>query len=309
MNNQPVISICIPAYRRVEFLDRLLQSIAIQTYTLFEVIITDDSPTNEVQLFVENKSYDFPLRYYKNPTQIGTPANWMEGIKYASGNWIKIIHDDDWFNDADSLKIYAEYTTGEAECIFSGYKAFFESSNKLIDKGISVKQFNKIKAHPYYLFGDNLIGPPSVALFKKSIVELYDPQLKWLVDLEAYVRMLTHYNCIYIPVPLVIMSYNNTQVTNECFRNPDVEIREALIYYKKHGEIVRKRLMTYDAWWRMLRNLGIRNIDQLEYYSKGEVIPGFLYQILNFQKRIPIVFLKQGFFSKLLMFISYILNR
>ena len=33
----PIISICIPAFKRIEYLRRLLDSIAIQTFTDYEV--------------------------------------------------------------------------------------------------------------------------------------------------------------------------------------------------------------------------------------------------------------------------------
>ena len=38
------ISICIPAYKRSDFVKRLLNSIAIQTFKNFEVIVSDDTP-------------------------------------------------------------------------------------------------------------------------------------------------------------------------------------------------------------------------------------------------------------------------
>lgn len=41
------VSICIPAYGNPEGIRRLLDSIAGQTYTDFEIIITDDSPVGE----------------------------------------------------------------------------------------------------------------------------------------------------------------------------------------------------------------------------------------------------------------------
>jgi glycosyltransferase involved in cell wall biosynthesis len=60
------ISICIPAYKRVNYLRRLLDSIAIQTFRDFEVIITDDSD----DLSVKELSYlykdKFQLCYHKN---------------------------------------------------------------------------------------------------------------------------------------------------------------------------------------------------------------------------------------------------
>jgi glycosyltransferase involved in cell wall biosynthesis len=54
MDDFPLISICIPAYKRIEFLQRLFDSIAIQTYKGYEVIITDDSPDEVVATFVKN---------------------------------------------------------------------------------------------------------------------------------------------------------------------------------------------------------------------------------------------------------------
>lgn len=307
--HSPLISICIPAYSRQLFLQRLLESIELQHFRDFEVIITDDSPADVIEQFLKNKLYNFPIQYIRNQTPLGTPVNWTEGMKYAKGKWIKVMHDDDWFSNPDSLATYAGAIKDTVDCIFSGYTAFYEAGSKSINKTISTNQFSKLKSYPYYLFGNNVIGPPSVVLFRRDLQELYDPGLKWLVDLEAYVRMLKNCKCIYIAAPLIIMSYNDTQVTNECFRNPDIEVREALIYYRKNGEIVRKRLLAYDAWWRMIRNLEIRTEEQLNYFSKGESVPDFLWRILNFQKRIPLAVLNKGVFSKLLMFTSYLLNR
>lgn len=307
--NQPLISICIPAYKRVDYLKRLLDSIEMQTFRRFEVIITDDSPDQIISDFIGVQNYNYSCRYFKNQPAKGTPLNWMEGMKYAKGDWIKIIHDDDWLTDQNSLQKYAEAISESVDCIFSGYIAHFEDSNTQVDKTISKRTFNKILEHPYYLFASNKIGPPSVLLFRKNIQEIYDSNLKWLVDLEAYIRMMNKYHCIYINSPLVTMSYNETQVTNNCFRNPYVEIREALIFYHKHGEVSHQRLIVYDAWWRLIRNLGIRNTADLLKYSSGYSIPGFLIRILNFQKFIALKMLKISILSKVLMLISFFLNR
>ena len=302
---QPLISICIPVYKRVDYLKRLLDSIEMQTFRRFEVIITDDSPDQIISDFIGVQNYNYSCRYFKNQPAKGTPLNWMEGMKYAKGDWIKIIHDDDWLTDQNSLQKYAEAISESVDCIFSGYIAHFEDSNAQVDKTISKRTFNKILEHPYYLFASNKIGPPSVLLFRKNIQEIYDSNLKWLVDLEAYIRMMNKYHCIYINSPLITMSYNETQVTNNCFRNPYVEIREALIYYRKHGSISHQRLLTYDAWWRLLRNLNIKEEKDLLQYSYGIEVPKILISILKFQREIPGVLLKTGLFSKIFMLLSY----
>jgi glycosyltransferase involved in cell wall biosynthesis len=309
MNSKPYISICIPAYQRVDFLKRLLDSIAAQTFSDFEVIITDDSRSNIIEEFIKGSNYLFALNYIYNHPAKGTPLNWLEGIKHANGEWIKIMHDDDWFANPGSLKEYADNASDGVDCVFSGYQAYFEETKKIIDKTILQRVFKKINNHPFYLFASNKIGPPSVLMFRKNMNELYDPEFKWLVDLEGYIRMMKKYNCIYIDKPLITMSYNDTQVTNDCFGNPDVEIKESLQYFKKFGSITFSRPITYDAWWRMLRNLNISKEQDLMRYSHGIQIPFFLIYIVRFQSKIPQPILKTGVFSKIFMIISFLMYK
>ena len=89
MSNRVFISICIPAYKHVDYLKRLLDSIAIQTFKDFEVIITDDSPGNEVEQFCLQYQSLLPIKYIKNNTSLGSPGNWNACISNASGQWIK----------------------------------------------------------------------------------------------------------------------------------------------------------------------------------------------------------------------------
>jgi len=305
MSASPEISICIPAYKRLDFLKRLLDSISAQKFKSFEVIITDDSPDDIIESHIKNTEFSFPIKYYRNIPSKGTPLNWIEGIQYATGKWIKIIHDDDWLTDADSLQKFADAISEKTDCIFSGYYTCFENTHKSINKTISQKRFQKIYNHPHDLFASNEIGPPSVVMFRKTITELYDPELKWLVDIEAYVRIFQRYRCVYIEEPLITMSHNETQVTNDCFRNPSVEIYEALVYCRKHGADSYKSLKSYDAWWRLIRNLSVRHFEMLQAYSRGEFIPEFLQFIVRFQSSIPAFFLQTGISSKSLMLLCY----
>ncbi len=307
MSNRVHVSVLIPAYSRSLYLIRVLQSLSIQTYNYFEVIITDDSPDDVIESYIKKTDYAFPIKYYRNSPPKGTPLNWTEGMQYASGEWIKVIHDDDWLSDENALQLFADAAKENVDCIFSGYVAYYEGTKKEINQTISQKRFQKIKKHPNLLFVSNELGSPSTVMFRKSISELYDPALKWLVDIEAYIRMLRNYHCVYVDNPLIKMSLNETQVTNDCFRNPSVEVYEALVYYRKHGTDTHKSIKAYDAWWRLIRNLSVRENNMLKKYSRGETIPDFLQFIVRFQSFIPKVLLKSGVISKLLMSVCYCL--
>lgn len=303
------ISICIPAYKRTHFLERLLTSITNQTYKNYEVIVTDDSDDNSVRDLCERFSGTIALLYYKNPTPLGTPKNWMAAIEKATGQWIKLIHDDDWFAEPDSLQQYADATSdNNVRFIFSGYNAFYEATHTYVNKTISQATFHKIKKNPLLLFANNLIGPPSVLMFHNEVTEYYDTNLKWLVDLEYYVSVLEKENALYVSKPLVNMSYNDTQVTTFCFGNPEIEIPEALYMYHKHTSAWTKHIMVYDAWWRLMRNTGIRSVSKLKEYAGAYPIPKFLSKIVKHQLLFPGKVLKFGIVSKAVMLVSYLIN-
>ena len=118
---QPFISICIPVYKRVRYLRRLMDSIAEQDFRDFEVVVTDDSPNEEVGELCRSYAEKFSLKYHRNNFPLGTPENWNEAIRQAGGAWIKLMHDDDWFSAATSLQEFknAIEANPEAGFIFS----------------------------------------------------------------------------------------------------------------------------------------------------------------------------------------------
>lgn len=305
----PYISICIPAYKRVNYLKRLLDSIELQRYTNFEVVITDDSGADEaIGLFLSTKKYSFDIKYHKNIIPLGSPKNWIEAIGKSSGDWIKIMHDDDCFTGPNSLGEFVKTIKPGLDCIFSGYK-LVDDNLREIDKTINQYSFRRIVNNPLTLFAGNIIGPPSVMMFRRGLDEHIDDRLKWIVDWEFYIRLAVKYKLVYIPESLISVGHNETQVTNECFLNPEVEIPETLIFTNKYGNRIFNHIMSYDAWWRLIRNLKIRKMSECINFSKGIPINVNINKMIQFQSCIPSMILRVGLFSKILMTISYTFNR
>ena len=306
----PLISICIPAYKRTDFLQRLLDSILCQTFKDFEVVITDDSPTNEVELLCKKYEEKFKVSYCKNKTVLGSPENWNEAIRRAEGSWIKLMHDDDWFVDEYSLAKFANRISDSHSFIFSGYNnVYLNTDNKVSSYLISSRQKKMLQNDPYNLLKQNFIGHPSTTLIKNSLTEWYDNSFKWVVDIEFYIRyLLDNRQYAVIEEPLINIGISSSQITASVFRNPDVEIPENIRFMKKMKKGVLKNIFVYDYFWRLIRNLTIRNETMIAQYYSGEV-PNVLKKIIQHQKFLPVSVLKTGFISKPVMFISYLLNR
>jgi len=219
------------------------------------------------------------------------------------------MHDDDFFSTPDSLGEFANAITTNTHIIFSGYNAFYEENGNFINKTISQSIFKKIRTQPFLLLANNKIGNPSVVMFRNKGEHWYNSTLKWLVDLEAYIRMLQNNSCTYICKPLINISYNSTQVTNSCFRNPAIEIYEWLLVFQLYGLAATKPILVYDAWWRMIRNLGIQKEETLIMHARGLPIPDFIKKIIHLQRAIPRTLLTIGLVSKLAMSIAYVIHR
>ncbi|ULQ53784.1 glycosyltransferase family 2 protein [Flavihumibacter fluvii] len=306
----PFFSICIPAYERVNYLRRLLDSIAEQTFRDFEVIISDDSKTDQVLALVKAYSDKLTIRYFQNSPSLGTPSNWNNAISKAAGQWIKLIHDDDWFASRDSLKKFAENAHEQSPFVFSAYANHFEAGHlKPEIKRLSPAWSRRIIRQPMALLAYNVIGPPSVTLIHRTVLEQYDPRFKWRVDMEFYVRLIKELNRFkYIDEILVNVGVSESQVTQSCIYQPTVELPEGLLLLRKHGDKPLDNVWVYDAWWRLLRNMEIFTLEKLEQYT-NEPWPAIIQQMVIDLAGIPAAFLKLGVLSKAFMFASYLKNK
>ncbi len=310
MSNFPVISICIPAYKRTEFLQRLLDSIAIQSFRDFEVIVTDDSSDNSVALLLQKYEGGFKIKYQKNAVAVGSPENWNAAMRLATGKWIKIMHDDDWFAHESSLQKFVDATKNNpnTDFFFAAYCNFYSSSKE--QKKVLLNSIHQsLLKKPVTLFSTNFIGPPSVVLHRNDGKYWYDKNLKWVVDIDFYMLYLAHTKPVYIPDVLINVGIHEEQVTQSSFRIRAVEIPENFYLLKKIGFAKLRNLYVYDAFWRLMRNLNISNLADIRSAGYTEEIPGAINSMLHLQNKIPNKLLKFGALSKTLMFLSFLQNR
>ncbi len=305
---KPYISVCIPVYKNLFFLKRLLDSLKHQSFRNFEIIITDDSPDDDIKDFCVSYDIAQPILYFKNEKSLGTPENWNESIRRSRGEWVKLMHDDDWLANDDALKVFAEYTHKEARFIFSSYESVFSDSNTVKSNFISPRLLRLLRRRPEVLLAGNLIGPPSVGLCRKDSISDYDSRLKWLVDIECYMRQLKKGDSLFINKVLVNVGVNDAQVTAASFGVKGIELPEYMYVLEKHGRGILRSMNVYDAYWRMIRNLKVCHNDLLvfEINAKGMRV---IKSMVRWQKIFPRKLLITGFVSKAVMIIHYLVHR
>lgn len=307
-----LVSICIPAYKNTSFLERLFDSLLIQTYTNFEVIVSDDSPDDSVNDFVTTYKSRLQINYFKNTPSLGTPANWNFSMSKAKGEYIKLLHDDDWLAEPDSLQLLvsALENNPEADFVFSAYHNVQLETNS-VSTVIASKEFLQlIKKDSHHLYRENIIGPPSVIMHRKRFSFYFDEKLKWVVDFEAYIRALQlGHKFVFIERPLINVGIGSLQVTKVSSRIREVEIPENLYMLNKQGLGVLNNIWVYDYYWRLFRNVNVRTTEDVRESGWILEIEKPLSRMLRWQNSITPAVLNVGIFSKALMLFSFITRR
>ena len=305
------ISICIPTYNSGEKLERLLDSVRIQTFNDYEIIVSDDSRNDSVKQIIDSKYTDLNIKYYWNEEPLKNPGNWTNAVEKSSGDWINLMHHDDWFANENSLQKFVDATNTNPD----KYIIFCAFENIYIDNNTQRKFYwgwwnqTLLKLNYLNLYKTFLPNPSCTLVNKKYKPYGYDKNFKWLIDFDFYTTLFKkHYSYTYINRVLVNVGMHSGQVTAEVFGNPNVEIPETIGLLKKHGEKILKNIFVYDFYWRMYRNLGVRSIEQFNSYLDQKSSFKSIDSMIYAQSRVNANVLKNGFANKFFMIINYLKN-
>ncbi len=286
------VSICIPTYKQIYYLQKNLESILIQDYTDYEVIITDDTPNDDVKTYVESMHdrFEGKLQYYKNAVSLGSPENWNKAVSYAKGEYIKILHHDDYFTEPYSLRKFVEALDNNPQVDFVFCAIFMEFYGRGTDYVYIISKYKQeeLNKNPTFLFFENCVGLPSVTIHRRSAHLPYNKKLKWVVDFEFYIRILNkNPNFIFIDMPLIAATYRVAHnVTNECENNKEVELFEYAYLLNKIKKNIPKeeKIQYYDFYIKLMEKYGIYSVRQMLFIKGSKFIPKEIYlHILNRQ--------------------------
>ncbi len=234
---KPLVAICIPVYEKLNLFKRLEASVLMQNYQNYFVVITDNSASDDIELYIaESPLSDMKdFVYIHNDRQLGASGNankcMMEGLKKGA-DYIKLMHQDDFFSFSDSLeKMVHKIVMDQTAVLFAGdYEVFGNYRRKRITKE---KYIENIQRDLSFVFRANVLGAPSVMLFEAMEIR-FDANLCWLLDVDFYLRLLKGRQFSYIYEPLISIGHDGDQLTDFCMQHPGLVMKETLIVYKRY---------------------------------------------------------------------------
>lgn len=121
-NTKPIpwVSFCMSTYKRPEFLQKQLQNIALQTFSNFEVIISDNDPTQSAKPVVDALS-DRRFKHFTNGENLGMVASFNKSIERANADYIVMITDDDPVSEHFLSEIFEMYQQDPSFSLYAGF--------------------------------------------------------------------------------------------------------------------------------------------------------------------------------------------
>lgn len=200
LDNSFSISVVIPTFNRLIYLERAIKSVLNQTISVNEIIIVDDGSDDGTSEFIHS---NYPNLKYIFQSNSGVSAARNTGIKAASSNWIAFLDSDDaWVTN----KIQKQIT----ELELNPEMNFCHSNEIWIRNGREIKQKNTHKKFGGLIFDKCLdkcrISPSTVICRKSLLIKLngFDEDLAICEDYDLWLRITSDNPVIYIEKPLII---------------------------------------------------------------------------------------------------------
>jgi glycosyltransferase involved in cell wall biosynthesis len=230
----PFFSVAIPTWgiqgKGVEYLEHSFNILAQQSFTDYEVVISDHSEDDDIKNLCNSWSSMMDIKYLRNSNGRGKIApNMNNAIEHSSGLFIKMLFQDDFLYDTDSLQIIADSIAENQD------KDWFITACVHTDDCITMYDRMTPYYHPRIYAGINTISCPSVLTVRnEQFLPLFDESLNWLVDVEYYKRLFDMYGD-----PVVIDTV--------CAVNRNAEVRTTnMITEKQKQEEIQRVIRKYE---------------------------------------------------------------
>lgn len=194
---QPLVSIVIPAFNGLPYIQQAVKSCLDQTYPNIEICISDGGSTDGTDEWIR----DLPDSVHKDFLPAGTPAaqNWTHATQMASGDYIKLLCQDDLLYPEAVEHQVSDLTRHPESALAIAQRDVISASGKVLyrKRGLSGLggglHSGRRVLEAVYVGGTNVLGEPHVILFRRNALLTVMPwhsRRHYSLDIDTYTSVL-----------------------------------------------------------------------------------------------------------------------
>lgn len=268
MEQYPELSVIIPVYNIQNQLKICLDSVINQSYKNMEIIVIDDSSTDNSPHIIKNyakKCQQLKPVFFEKNTGVGNVRNY--GINMSKGRYIGFIDGDDWIDTEFYQRLLLTIKRDKSDIVACGIKTEYDNSkscelrykydfSNCISGNFALKLLTKSENYGYFItpIVNNKIYVSEYIKSKKIIFNnnrsFQDDYFSFFAIL--YARKISLVTDTYYHYYQRVNSITHTfskRLVNDCFNTlvqiyNDLEKQKILTYYEKEYYAYVERLLT-----------------------------------------------------------------
>jgi glycosyltransferase involved in cell wall biosynthesis len=197
------VSVIIPAYNAANFIVETIRSVIEQTFTDWELIISDDGSTDNTEAAVK-PFLNHQIRYVKHPNG-GVSLARNRGAAIATGKYLAFLDADDVLTpESLKKKVQVLQEHPEIAVVFCDVAIIDEKSDKT---GVELIGSDEDILKHLLLWDKTVIpGPSSILVTREAYdaVEGFDPAFSTAADQDFFFRIAGQFMCHRIPEVLTL---------------------------------------------------------------------------------------------------------
>ncbi len=243
---KPLLTIVIPVYNVEKYLKRCLESILIQEWKNYDIILVDDGSTDRSPQICDDyvKAYDFISVIHKENGGLSDARN--TGLSQAKGEYVYFPDSDDWI-EPDTFIALAEALESQKFDIISFNREFVKGEEDvIISDPVETQVFEGKDAFVQMLKHSYITGFANDKIYRKSLFVDHDilfPKGKYYEDLGTNYKLFLSAKKVYA---------TNQKYYHYLIDNPDSitqswnekKFRDMFEFYKEvfYSDFVRSQL-------------------------------------------------------------------
>ena len=217
----PAISVCIPTYNGAKYIAQTIESILNQTFTDFEIIVSDDGSSDKT-LEIVGSFNDPRIVRTDRLSKVGAEANWNNAVANASASLVKLVCQDDLlYPQCLEVEVQTMSKSENQDVSFCFHLRDFVTPNsrKLSARRVGYSNLQKYSKTEILTkvvrSGGNPIGEPmAVTMRKLSLNSAGKFRGDYVIDLDMWSKLSDQGSALFIEQHLSAFRISKTSWTS-----------------------------------------------------------------------------------------------
>ena len=215
----PRVSVVVPSFNNVSFIEATMDSILAQTFEDFELIVADHSSVDGTWELLQRYLPDPRVRLLRTEAGGGAPRNWERVTAAARGELLKLVCGDDIIYP-DCLRRQVEAMDANPSVVLvAAQRDLIDARGALLLSrrglaGLTGLVAGRMAARHTVVAGSNIFGEPACVLFRRETLQDaggWDARTPYVIDEATYVNVLLRGDFVGIDTSLAAFRLSSTQ--------------------------------------------------------------------------------------------------